>query len=142
MQTYFRTPDATLAALGAEVDRWLGDAARAGNGYALTPPADVAETEAAFLVSLDLPGHDPKAISIQVENDTLTISSERKAAEPVAGAEVHRSERRHGTFFRSFALPRTVDGTRVEARCEHGVLTVTLPKRDDARPRTISVQVG
>jgi HSP20 family protein len=143
MLTLWRTPEATLAGLTAEMDRLLKDVAPstgAWNGYGLSPAADIAETDAAFLVTLDLPGLDPKAIELRVENDTLSIQAERKQPETAEGTTVHRSERAYGTFFRSFTLPRSVDGSRVEARYEQGVLTVTLPKRDEAKPRTIAVQ--
>ena len=145
MLTLWRNPDTTLSALSREMDRLMNDVARPGlgawGGYGLTPPADVVETEAAFKVVLDLPGLDPKEIQIQVENETLTVQSERKFAEPAQGETVHRSERAHGTFFRSFSLPNVVDGGRVEAHYENGVLTVVLPKREEAKPRTIQVSV-
>ena len=139
----FRTPNDPLSHLSSEVERFMKDLAAPANGwtgYGLRPPADVVETEGAFLVRLDLPGHDAKAIQIQVENDVLTVQSERKL-EQGEGETVHRSERSAGTYFRSFALPKSVDGARVEATYENGVLAVTLPKREDARPRTIAVQV-
>jgi HSP20 family protein len=145
MLTLWRNPESTLASLTAEVDRLMKDIAgpQAGwTGYGTCPPADVAESQSAFLITLDLPGHDPKAIELQVENDVLTVKSERKWANPAEGTEVHRTERAHGTFFRSFTLPRSVDAAKVEARYEHGVLTVTLPKREEARARTISVQAA
>jgi HSP20 family protein len=143
MLTFFRTTNHPLAHLSAEVDRIVKDLAAPADGwsgYGLRPPADVVETEAAFVVRLDLPGHDAKAIQIQVENDVLTVQSERKIAQ-VEGETAHRSERSAGTYLRSFALPKSVDGGRVEATYQDGVLAVTLPKRDDARPRTIAVQV-
>jgi HSP20 family protein len=146
MLTLWRTPETTLANLTAEVDRLMKDIATpqsgAWTGYGTCPAADVAESEAAFLVTIDLPGHDPKAIELQVENDVLTVKSERKWAEPAEGTSVHRAERAHGTFFRSFTLPKTVDAGKVEARYEAGVLAVTLPKREEARARTISVQTA
>lgn len=145
MLTLWRNPDNTLANLTAEVDRLVKDIAgpHAGwTGYGTCPAADVAENQAAFLISLDMPGHDPKAIELQVENDVLTVKSERKWTSPAEGTEVHRTERAYGTFFRSFALPKSVDAGKVEARYENGVLTVTLPKREEARPRTISVQTA
>jgi len=145
MLTLWRNPDPTFAALSREVDRLVNDATRPGlgarGGYGLTPPADILETEAAFKVVLDMPGHDPKAIQIQVENETLTVQSERKLTEPAKDEAVHRSERASGTFFRSFSLPSVVDGTRVAAHYESGVLTVVLPKREEAKPRTIQVDV-
>ena len=145
MLTLWRNNDPTFAALSREVDRLIGDVATpsagAWAGYGLTPPADIVETEAGFKVVLDLPGHDAKAIQIQVEDDILTVQAERRFAEPAKDETVHRSERAHGTFFRSFSLPATVDGQKVAAQYESGVLTVVLPKRDDAKPRTIRVDV-
>jgi HSP20 family protein len=142
MITLWRTPENGLAALNAEVDRLVNRLTRDGawNGYGLTPAADVHETLADFKVVLDLPGLEAKSIELNVENDTLSVKAERTQPAPGEGEAVHRSERAFGTFFRSFALPRTVDATRVEARYEAGVLTVVLPKRDEAKPRTIPVQ--
>jgi HSP20 family protein len=145
MLTLWRNTDPTFAALSRQMDRLMKDVATpsagAWAGYGLTPPADIHETEAGYTVVLDLPGHDPKAIQIQVENDTLTVQSERKFSEPAKDETVHRSERAHGTFSRSFSLPRTVDGGKVAAHYENGVLSVVLPKRDEAKPRTIRVDV-
>lgn len=142
MMTLWRTPENGLAAISAEVDRMVNRLTQDGwAGYGLTPAADVHETQADFKVALDLPGLDPKSIDIHVENDTLTVKAERTQPKPAEGEAVHRSERAFGTFFRSFGLPKTVDATRVEARYDAGVLTVVLPKREEAKPRTIPVQV-
>jgi len=145
VQNLWRNPEITFAALSAEVDRLMKDPATptrgAWNSYGFAPPADVFETEADYRVVLDLPGHEPELIALQVEKDTLTVKSERKQPASAAGDTAHRSERAFGTFFRSFVLPKSVDGTRVEARYQNGVLTVVLPKREDAKPRTIAVQV-
>jgi HSP20 family protein len=143
MLTLWRNHETPFAALSREVNRLYNDIATAPigawNGYGLTPAADIAETEASFKVVIDLPGHDPKAIQIQVQDDVLTIQSERKLVEPAKDETVHRSERLAGTSFRSFALPASVDPAKVEATYEDGVLTVVLPKREEARARTIQV---
>jgi HSP20 family protein len=137
----WRNPETTLAALSAEMDRLMNDvAAPARSWTGLAPAADIVETEADYRVVLDLPGHDPAAIGLQVEKDTLTVQADRKQPAAAAGETVHRSERSFGTFFRSFTLPKGVDAGRVEAKYEHGVLTVILPKREEAKPRTIAVQ--
>ena len=143
MLTLLRNPTTGLAALSAEMDRVLNDFAPARGGWTqgLAPAADVLETEADFRVVLDMPGHDPKAIQIQVENDTLTVQAERKQPEGAKGETVHRSERSFGTFARSFSLPTTVDASRVEAKYDNGVLVVVLPKREESKPRTIQVNV-
>jgi HSP20 family protein len=139
--------DATdgLDAFTAEVNRLVNGLARPpaeGSADALAPAADVLEDEAGYRVVLDLPGLDPAALKLDLEEDTLTVQGERKRPALAAGETAHRTERSFGTYLRSFRLPRTVDGARVEARYEAGVLTVALPKREDAKPRTIAVKVG
>jgi HSP20 family protein len=141
MLTLWNNSSNGLAAIAAEMMKDLASpSAGAWVGYGLTPAADVLETETGFKVVLDLPGLDPKALAIQVENDVLSVQAER--SQPANGdATLHRSERAFGTFQRSFSLPKSVDASRVSARYEHGVLTVELPKREEAKPRTIQVSV-
>jgi HSP20 family protein len=145
MLTLWRTPERTLAAMSEEMDRLVngvaGDATSAWNNHGLAPAADVLETEGEYRVQVDLPGIDPSSIQLRVEKDTLSIQVDRKQPAAVAGETVHRSERAYGTFLRSFALPIAVDATRVEATYEQGVLTVKLPKREEAKARTIAVNV-
>ena len=141
MLTLWNTPDRTFAALNEEMDRLASGLAGKTWSYGLAPAADVLETEAEYRVLVDLPGIDPNDIQLRVEKDTLSIQVDRKQPQPAAGETVHRSERSFGTFFRSFALPRGVDATRVEAGYEKGVLVVRLPKREEAKARTIAVTV-
>lgn len=108
---------------------------------ALAPAADIQESEAGLTLQLDMPGHAPEAIEVKVENDHLTVRSERKSRLDAEKGGQLLSERRFGTFERTFVLPRTVDAGRVEATYEHGVLTLVLPRREEARPRTVQVQV-
>lgn len=143
MLTLWRTTHA-LPTLAAEVNRLMNDVALATPAFAatgLTPPADVLEATNEYRVVLDLPGVDPASIKITVEKDTLQVQAERKLAALAAGEELHRSERAFGAFGRSFTLPTSVDAARVEARYEAGVLTVTLPKREEAKARAIPVTV-
>jgi len=141
MLTLWRTTPA-LPSFAAEVNRLMNDVALATPPFgaaAPSAPADVLETAADYRVHLDLPGVDPAAIRIEVERDTLSVSAERHLAPPAAGEEVHRRERPTGAFARTFTLPSSVDAARVEARYDAGVLTVVLPKREEARARTIPV---
>jgi HSP20 family protein len=140
MLTFCRNPEKTMAAFGEEMSRLVDGMVGNGWSYGLAPTADVVETDAEYRVLVDLPGIDPTAIQLRVEKDTLTIRADRKQP-AAAGEKVYRSERSFGTFFRSFALPRTVDAERVEAAYEQGVLTVKLPKRAEARARSIAVDV-
>jgi HSP20 family protein len=88
---------------------------------------------------MDLPGYDPKSLDLQVEGDVLTVRAERGTPQP-RGTWLTR-ERLFGRLARSFVLPRTVDASKCQARSEHGVLTVTLPKREEAKPRSIAVTI-
>lgn len=105
--------------------------------------ADIAETEDAFHVSVELPGYDPKSVEVKIEGDTLTIQAERK--QPFGNKFrrfIHRERAVETvTFARSFVLPNTVDSGKCEAEFEHGLLTVTLPKREEARPRSVQIKV-
>jgi HSP20 family protein len=145
MLTLWRN-DTHLPSLIAEMNRFARDVARTDDGawsnYGLRPAADVVETSGGFEVSLDMPGVDPKAIQIQVEDDVLTVQAARRQAPAPKDGSVHRCERPTGSFFRSFSLPGSVDGAKVEARYDAGVLTVSLPKREEAKPRTIQVKVA
>ena len=128
-----------------EMDRAFRDVAMPVIGWNVdtsVPAADVVETADAITVRIDLPGHDAKDIHVNVENDVLTVRSERKTETQEKGETLHRCERSYGLYTRSFVLPATVDAQKAEARYENGVLSVTLPKREDAKPRAIAVRVN
>jgi HSP20 family protein len=114
---------------------------RQGSSRELVPAADVYETAEGITLLVDLPGHDPKAIEVKVENDTLTLKSERKV-ERTDKEGARRLERSFGMYARSFVLPRTVDASKVEARYENGVLTLSVPRREESRPRVVEVKVN
>ena len=107
-----------------------------------TPAVDIRETESALIVKADLPDVNEKDIDIRIENGTLALKGERKFEqdETVKGG-YHRIERSYGAFARYFTLPDTVDAENVQAEFKNGVLTVTLPKKEAAKPRTIKVTV-
>jgi HSP20 family protein len=115
-----------------------GQAVRQGREFA--PATDIYETESGVTLQVDLPGHDPKAIEVKVEKGVLTLRSERKA-DPAAKESARRLERGFGVYTRSFKLPDTVDATNVQARYESGVLTLTMPRKEEAKPRVIEVKV-
>ena len=106
-----------------------------------TPAVDILETENELLLKMDVPEVNQKDVDIRLENDTLTIKGERKFEQP-QGKGYHRIERSYGTFARSFTLPNTVDTEKVRADFRNGVLTVTLPKKEVAKPRTIKVEIS
>lgn len=104
------------------------------------PAADIYETDTAMVLKLDLPGFEPSSFHIQVEGDVLTVEA-RRPSEQLQKANWLRQERTLAHVARSFVLPNTVDGSKCEATCGHGVLTLTLPKREEAKPRSITVKV-
>ena len=107
------------------------------------PAVDIFETDAHDLVvRAELPGINREDIEVSVENSTLVLKGEKKFDAQVKEENYRRIERTYGTFQRSFTLPTTVDTSKVSADFKHGVLTVTLPFREEAKPRTISVEVS
>jgi len=107
-----------------------------------TPAVDIFETENELVLKADIPDVDPKQVGIQLENGTLTLKGERKFEQQQNGKGFHRIERSYGSFVRAFSLPDTVDGEKVKADYNNGVLTVTLPKKEVAKPRTINIEIG
>ena len=107
------------------------------------PAVDIFETENHDLVvRAELPGMTRENIEVTVENGTLVLKGEKKFDAEVKEEQYRRVERTYGTFHRSFTLPNTVDATKVSADFKHGVLTVKLPFREEAKPRTINVDVS
>lgn len=106
------------------------------------PAVDIFETENEWVLKADLPEVKMNDIDIQIENGTLTLKGERKFQKQEAGKGYTQVERNYGTFARYFNLPETVDSENVQAGYAQGVLTVTLPKKEIAKPRTIKVQVS
>ncbi|TWJ32994.1 Hsp20/alpha crystallin family protein [Geobacter argillaceus] len=105
------------------------------------PPVDIYEDENSVVIKAELPGVDQKEIDIRIEDNTLTLRGERKHSQEVKKENYHRVERFYGTFQRSFSLPHTIDQEHVKATCDQGVLTVTLPKREEKKPKQINVEV-
>ena len=107
---------------------------------AWVPPTDIFEEPEGLRISLELPGLTAEDVKITLENSTLTIRGEKKQVAEEKTTKVHRYERSYGSFERSFSLPSSVDGERVTARFENGVLTVWVPKAEKAKPREIQVK--
>ena len=108
-----------------------------------TPPGDIYESENHDLVvKAELPGMSREDIEVVVENSTLVLKGEKKFSTEVKDENYRRVERAYGTFHRSFTLPNTVDASKVSAEFKHGVLTVKLPFREEAKPRSINVEVA
>src|SRR5258707_10249346 len=109
---------------------------------AWAPSVDIYETEHELVVKADLPEVDPKDLDIRVENNILTIRGERKFESKVAEDKYLRVERTYGSFSRSFSLANTVNSDAIKADYQNGVLTLSIPKREEAKPKQIKINVG
>jgi HSP20 family protein len=110
---------------------------------AWVPPVDIYQNgDTELVLNAELPDMVREDIDVTVDNGTLTIKGEKKFAGEPKEEQFHRIERRYGVFSRSFSLPQTVDATKVSAEYKNGVLTVRLPVREEAKPRSIKVDVA
>ena len=103
------------------------------------PPVDIQETPDAYKLEAELPGLTKDDINITLENNVLRLSGERKFEKDAKKENYHRVERTYGTFTRAFALPQQVNPEGVQAAFENGILTITVPKAEQAKPRKISI---
>jgi HSP20 family protein len=103
------------------------------------PAVDVYEDEHNLVLKLEVPGMNEEDLKVSLENNTLTVSGERKFEKEEKEENFHRIERRYGTFTRTFRLPNTVDAEKVDAGYDKGVLKITLAKRAEAKPKAIKV---
>jgi HSP20 family protein len=106
------------------------------------PAVDVYEDEHKVALKIEVPGIEEKDIDVRVENNTLTVHGERKIEKEEKDENYRRVERQYGSFTRTFTLPTTVDTENVSAIYDKGVLKITLPKKAEAKPKQIKVNVG
>jgi HSP20 family protein len=106
------------------------------------PAVDIYEQGDNIILKAELPGIDPKDVDIRVENNVLSLRGERKFDSGVKRESCHRVERAYGAFSRSFTLPSIVDTAGIKAQYRDGILQVTLPHKEEARPKQISVAVS
>ena len=130
-------PFRDLRTVEDEFDRLIG---RAFSRDAWTPPLDVRESDDRYEVKVDLPGLEPDDVNVTFEDGMLTMSGRRQFESEDKGETWHRIERGFGSFARSIRLPQTADSARIEATFDRGVLTMTVPKIEQAKPKTIKVQ--
>jgi len=142
MTIRYYQPWALLNGLSREMDRALQkqqqEQANPVNSW--QPAVDIREEIDSFILSMDVPGVDPKAIQVSMEKGVLEISGERKTAqEDTENRSFHHEERIQGAFKRRFKLPESADDTEISARSEHGVLEIVIKKRAEQQPRRISI---
>lgn len=106
------------------------------------PPVDIYETDEGLVLQAELPGINPDDVEIRVEDNTLYLKGERKFEKEIKEENLHRVERSYGTFTRSFALPSSIDASKVKAEYKNGILTLAMPKHEEAKPKTIKINVA
>ena len=106
------------------------------------PPVDVYEDEHNVVLKVEVPGIDEKDIDVRVENNVLTVHGERKVEKEEKEENFRRIERQYGSFTRTFTVPSTVDAERIQADYDKGILKIVLPKKAEAKPKSIKVNVG
>jgi HSP20 family protein len=125
--SFFDTP--TTAPNGSVARRWI-------------PAVDLAETEGDYVLKADLPGLTEKDVHIELENNLLTVSGERKVESEETRKGFHRVERSYGSFTRRLTLPEGVDADAIKATVTNGVLEVRIPKPEAVKPRKVEITVG
>ncbi len=121
-------------------EAWLSPSRRGERTW--IPPVDIYETENEIVVKAELPNMDEKDIEVKIENNVLTIKGEKKLEREEKKENYHLIESSYGSFYRSFSLPGNVDADKASAKYEKGVLKITLPKKEEAKPKQIEVKAG
>jgi HSP20 family protein len=140
-------PFRELSTLQDRLNRLFRESQREGQDESLTtssfaPAVDVYEDEHNFTLKIEVPGIDEKDIDVRLENNTLTVHGERKIEKDEKEENYRRVERNYGSFTRTFTLPTTVDAEKVAAAYDKGVLKIALPKKAEAKPKQIKVNIG
>ncbi len=134
-------PFRDLISLREAMDRLLEESVvRSGTTAPRALPVDMYETDEALVLKAAIPGVDPEDIDISITGDTLTIRGEIKMAEEAEEAEYICCERHYGTFSRSLAVPVAVEADEAEAEFEDGILTLTMPKAEEVKPKAIEIK--
>ncbi|MFN0063124.1 MAG: Hsp20/alpha crystallin family protein [Myxococcaceae bacterium] len=128
-----------------EVSRWFDNRlafGKSGESFGWTPAVDIYEDTEGVTFKFDLPEIDAKDVQVHVENGVLTVRGERRMEREDKKDQYHRVERAYGAFTRSFSLPMTYDFDKIRAEQKNGVLRVQIPKRAEAKPKSIQVRVA
>jgi HSP20 family protein len=140
-------PWSMLKRFSRDIDQMFGRTDESTGDYsaiatsAWVPAVDIKEETQQFVIEADIPGVEPKDIEISMENGVLTLKGERQSISQDEAQNYKRVERTYGSFYRRFSLPDTADPEKVTASGKNGVLQITIPKRELAQPRKITVQV-
>ena len=149
MITRWNDPNRELDSFRNQISRLFGEtypvSSRADEAPSLAawaPPVDISETPDQLVFQVELPGFSQDDLSLRAENGVLTLEGERKFEKETEKKAYHRVERAYGRFVRAFSLPVNVDPDRINATLVDGLLTVALPKREEAKPKSIPISIG
>jgi HSP20 family protein len=138
------SPTTEVRSLQREIDRMFDSFLPKANGDSeqavWTPRVDLAESENAYLVHLDVPGMKKEDLEVNFQDGSVTVSGTRNEQAIGEDANFVRVERRFGRFYRSFDLPKTVDSSKIEAKYEDGVLSIRIPKAEESKPKTVTIK--
>ncbi len=149
MITRWNDPFRELESFRSQMNRLFGEAfptSRTGDEApslaAWAPPVDITETPDQLVFQVELPGFSQDDLRLRAENGVLTLEGERKFEKESEKKAYHRVERAYGRFVRAFSLPVNVDADKINATLVDGILTVELPKREEAKPKSIPIGIG
>ena len=149
MITRWNDPFRELESFRSQMNRLFGDVLPSGRVgdeapslAAWAPPVDITETPDQLVFQVELPGFTQDDLKLRAENGVLTLEGERKFEKESEKKAYHRVERAYGRFVRAFSLPVNVDPEKINASLVDGVLTVELPKREEAKPKSIPIGIG
>ncbi len=132
--------------MNGELDRMINEIFNGGSIVESeanwAPRADVHETDDSFFVQVDVPGIDKNDVKVQFEDNTLTVSGERKYEKSDDDKNYHHVERVYGSFTRTIRLSKDVDAQKISANYKNGVLEITLPKAEEVKPKAIEINIG
>ena len=138
------SPTTEVRSLQREIDRMFDSFLPKANGDSeqavWTPRVDLAESENAYLVHLDVPGMKKEDLEVNFQDGSVTVSGTRNEQTVGEDANFDRVERRFGRFYRSFDLPKTVDSSKIEAKYEDGVLSIRIPKAEESKPKSVTIK--
>ena len=138
------SPTTEVRSLQREIDRMFDSFLPKANGDSeqavWTPRVDLAESENAYLVHLDVPGMKKEDLEVNFQDGSVTVSGTRNEQTVGEDANFVRVERRFGRFYRSFDLPKTVDSSKIEAKYEDGVLSIRIPKAEESKPKSVTIK--
>ena len=132
-------PFRDLRTVEEEFDRMVG---QAFSKNAWVPALDVRESEDRFMVTMDLPGLEPDQVEVTFEDQVLTVRGTREFSKDAEDEHYHRIERSYGSFARSVRLPHTADVEKIQASFDKGVLSIEVPKREEAKPKRIEIKAS